>query len=889
MPTLADKINKNKSILKTGDGLFEQTGESIMSRIQKRGMPAGAGASPMAAAGLGVSPDQAKMAGTAAQMGSVIRESTAPREGERRPQERMFETEEEKQAKQKAQKLSNLELLGSRIGGIVNTAIQGARPVDVTTLSYVQPDILKGDFRNLTDDQLSGVSASIAKITYDDEGNPIFPVGLLEEVNAQLPEDQRFTSNEELVKYTRQGTPSLKLNNTKIKETYPDITDEQLASLEAVLSSTGVLDGKDVASLDADDLNNIANLFGITGETLDTIIAKINEFIIPVTDTVIDNITGAVGPTVALADFTTEDWQAFGLEGPADLVNLLGITEAEASTLTVGELQKKVNALLEADYDRVDELTRVANDPFYPESLRKAAQAELRNLSSVGVVATESDFNKLNEAVQSADMIEVAGKTYTVDELLSDEQLTVLISSYLEDPESDYSKDLLKDFPALVEFINDNKAALENAMQYLDESIKDKIAISKKNDELNKYSPEEGVDIDLTGVNQAVLGEDFEEGLFSDTQMSEGEFTIGEGDDAITYYYQENIRSSASEFSGPERAEYARLIADSQKNGYNDYFKEIATMDSRAIIDAAKAAGITTTQWLNRKYTRAINNKTIDDALSLQTASDSDYQQVMKNVIGMDVEDIKSLVKSYDILTAYSLGGTSSELDLLRESIVTDAKGNINYPATLNKFKTINNGNIALKNDSISAWASAQSASLKSKNYSDLYSALNDGYLSSSEVDTILSLNDNRQIDKLIDIVQHKRKDAGLRQAGGLSFAVDEYIGKKYSEYIKGSFEDSGDLNTAIRLSSGLVSFRPTAYDVSRGKALLTKFNKLYNSAMGSAPFYITNKLKEAINNLKTELTRVEPAFNKSQAKRAEERRDEDWDRYEAGQRGGVD
>lgn len=858
MPTLADKINKNKSILKTSKGLFETTNESIMSKIQKSGMAPGAGSSPLAASGLGVSPDQAKMAGSSAQMGAVIRESVSPQAGERRAQERMFETEEERQAKQKAEKLSNLELLGSRIGGIVNNIISEGEAVDVTKLSYVT-DAVTIDFKDLPQAEQDRIIAALTKIIYDADGNPVIPEGTLEEVNAQLPEGQKLKSNDDLLKYIQPGTRNLKLNSTKLKETFPDITDEQLASFENILSKAGILDGKDASALSSEDLNNIASLFGITGETRDTIIAKINEYIMPVTDTVVDNITGALGPTVSLSDFTPEDWQAFGLTGPADLVGLLGITEAEASTMTVGELQKKVNALLEADYDRVDELTRVANDPFYPESLRKAAQAELRNLSSVGVAATEADFEQLNEAVQSADEIEVAGKTYTVDELLSDEQLTTLISAYLEDPESDWSKKLKNDLPQLTLFIENNKAALEDAMKYLDESIKDKIAIAKKNDELDKYAPAEGVDVDLSGVNKAVLGDDYEAGVFGDKAMSEGAFTIGEGDDAVTYYHQENLRSAESKFNQEEKNTYANIITTAQKNGYNELFESLVTMDSEAIIAAAKAVGISTKDWLNRKYTQAVNDRTLETALVSKNVAEQ--QNAFTTITGMDEKAIKAYLSGYDILTAYNLGNTTTDMQTLKNSVVLK-DGEIDYAATLSKFRTLNSGNLSLKNANLSSWVKNQSAGLTSKYYSDLFTALQDKVLSETEVNTILALPDERQINLLVKIVQDKTTKGGLVKGSGLANAVNKYIDKQAASILQSVVGTAEEVSKLYRAASPLTDVVPAGQDKNAARdyylQALRKINEAMNKKM---PSYVYEVLKRTRANLQAKYDTIKPTI----------------------------
>lgn len=814
MATLSEKINKNKSILKTGQGLFETTGESLMSKIRERNLAPGAGTSPMAAAGLGVGPDAAKMAGTGTQVDRAIRESIAPEKKAREPQARMFLTEEEQREKQRAQQLSNLDRLGARIGTIVNQAVASAQVRPVYKID-LQENVISADYPDLTTENRTSFESILAETTFDENGNPVITDDMLGRINALLPEDKKIASIANLKKYVTGATVGqLKLNSTKVKEIYPGVTEEQMAAIEGLVSKAGLTEGGKPEDMSAEDLNKVAELLGITDATRDEVIGKIKELITPVSDTVIDNITSTLGPAVALSSLTTEDWQAFGLGSAQDLGNLIGLESDEIQDMTIGDLQKKIDALMMADYDRVEELTRVANDPFYPEALRKAAKAELRDLSSVGVIATEADFNKLNEAVQAADEIEIGDKTYTTEELLSDEQLTVLIASYLEDPESDYSKDLLDDFPALVEFINGNKAALENAIKYLDESIKNKIDISKKNDELNKYSPEEGVDIDLTGVNQAVLGEDFEAGVFSDVQMSEGEFTVGEGEDAVTYYHQANLREE-NVFNKEDKRAYADILSKTaNKPEYRALFNELATKSADEIWKLANTLNIDVADYINRRYAQVTNQNTLDTAIANVASNPNAPQQALENIFGgkAKLEELAKLAKQGNLFRDGAYGTLSKDAQELVNNFVFNNDGTFNYLATANKLKTLNSSNDVLKEAGITAVMNK--TDIISKNYSVIWNLVKDGELSVEDVNSILDSNDPDMIDKMASITftQYLAKGEGV---GKLPTIVKNYYNTKASEVFSGSEAETALKELAGGAGTGISSIQRAAVNIN--------------------------------------------------------------------------
>ncbi len=128
MATLFDRIKSNSKLVKTGSQLFETTPDTLASVTAGQGLVPGAAVSPGAAAGLGVTKDQAKMAGSGAQLESVVRESIQPSKTYR-PEitgPRTLKTEEEKAREARAAQAESLQGLGSRVSTLVKQSMDKA-------------------------------------------------------------------------------------------------------------------------------------------------------------------------------------------------------------------------------------------------------------------------------------------------------------------------------------------------------------------------------------------------------------------------------------------------------------------------------------------------------------------------------------------------------------------------------------------------------------------------------------------------------------------------------------------------------------------------------------------------------------------------------------------
>lgn len=125
------------ALIKRGGQLFEQKDDSLMNRVNQLGTSTPT--SPAGAAGIGASPDSAKMVGSGAQRENALREAVAPKEATLAGQQRLAgpsqATTADQEAQQKAQQLRQLGAMGTRVQSMLEqrlaTAGQQAGPATI--------------------------------------------------------------------------------------------------------------------------------------------------------------------------------------------------------------------------------------------------------------------------------------------------------------------------------------------------------------------------------------------------------------------------------------------------------------------------------------------------------------------------------------------------------------------------------------------------------------------------------------------------------------------------------------------------------------------------------------------------------------------------------------
>ena len=141
-----------------------------------------------------------------------------------------------------------------------------------------------------------------------------------------------------------------------------------------------------------------------------------------------------------------------------DVPEILGIDDEVFAKMTFGEVQAQLKAWKNRNFQDVDALRDVLQDPTYSMAEKDYARQRLAELGAIGVTSIEQKANNLEAQVAEGDTVIVGGEVVKVSELMSDPKLKGVIATALE---SDEELDKLsKVDKGLADWITRNKAAL---------------------------------------------------------------------------------------------------------------------------------------------------------------------------------------------------------------------------------------------------------------------------------------------------------------------------------------------------------------------------------------------------------------------------------------------
>lgn len=773
MASLFDQIKQNAKIMKRGSQLFEAAPDSLANQVKRQGGLPGSVVSPEAAAGLGLTQDQAKMAGSSAQLQKAVRESVEPdRQMARRMPTRTMATQEEQAAKAKAEQASRLEGLGARVGGLVK--------------------------------------------------------GYLEETakTAQLAKP--------------------KADLAKIKNDFPSLTEAQIAKVQSAIE-TGTID---------------AELWTIfpqakSAEELTTALAKYNA---AQKEIVTTNLKNTFGPNVTLAQLKPDDYAALGLQGLGDIASILGRPESELRGMSIDEFQSAISNLMQQDFDKVEELSRIANDAFYPANVRQSAQAELRALSSAGVQATEADMQQLNESIQSADTITVGDEEMTVAELLSDEGMTSVVTSYLEDKEGDYQALIKEQFPALAQFIEQNKQALKKAADNLADSAKTSANIQQSNAKLQTATD---ANVPMTDFNKVAFGSEYDPTKPTNTDWSLRKTEA-----------HKILDPETKEFSSEEKADYARFLNEMAR--LNPELLKSNFMNLNAAQLRAKIpSGMSFRDYLRQTKDFQVNVKNLADP-------NLSPERALYSAFGDDTGDnFRNFVDSYrQYALSRELGYTDipenqkailSVLDGAMADGKVDAAELAGVRAKLAGF--LQSGYRIEDNKSLFDMVKDVGSSLTANTVGVLWGLVKDGVVSAEDAAQIVELKETDQISRLYD----KLNAQGLTVEGGVRERLESNLTERAKLTMNDQLSKRG-VNVAA-LNQGQANLEQYLKGLGKGfvsratlDKLSTEFNRLSNEekiltqaaneATGFSKQYLNNLLAVS-QNLRQEINKL---YQESQA-----------------------
>jgi len=163
-----------------------------------------------------------------------------------------------------------------------------------------------------------------------------------------------------------------------------------------------------------------------------------------------ETVAGQFGsqPSVRVADL--------GLQNTSQLAQDLGISEADLLQYSPDQLKQAIQNVESQGYNRVQELE--AELISATGNRRLQVQQELQKLGQTGVASKEADFDSLQAAVDSGDIVNFNGQKYDVQTLLGDEGISQQILTALENPAA--MAQLKKNEPELAAWLDTHKAAL---------------------------------------------------------------------------------------------------------------------------------------------------------------------------------------------------------------------------------------------------------------------------------------------------------------------------------------------------------------------------------------------------------------------------------------------
>lgn len=141
-----------------------------------------------------------------------------------------------------------------------------------------------------------------------------------------------------------------------------------------------------------------------------------------------------------------------------DVPVLLGLSDEAFGELTLGQVQAQLKAWKNRNFQDVDALRSVLEDPTYSISEKDFARERLAEMGAIGVTSIEQKAENLEAQVAAGDTVVVGGVVVKVSEIMSDPKLKAVVASALESPE-ELAK-LQKTDADLAKWISNNKKAL---------------------------------------------------------------------------------------------------------------------------------------------------------------------------------------------------------------------------------------------------------------------------------------------------------------------------------------------------------------------------------------------------------------------------------------------
>ncbi len=320
---------------------------------------------------------------------------------------------------------------------------------------------------------------------------------------------------------------------------------------------------------------------------------------------------------------------------PAQLAAAIGVTPDQLNTMTLQDLQGKIDAIQAQEFTSVGQIQAKLADPATSPQERQVLQEQLRQLGAAGLSGIEPEVDALQADLDQARMLNIAGQDYTVEELLADDGLSELVKQAVNDPKK--MNELLKDqrTAALGQWINQHKTALTSLARQMDSQASDFLGVQDQYAQL-RASLGEGAE----EVLSAILGSDFKNSVLSgelqglQTQLANsGLYQALKSDPKLTAELQgepETLQALvASGFTAQQVKDAVRLRDEIEAD---PNISKLLGVDGKLPTDAASLQKL---QSAVQRY-EAIDPRIVTSSMPFVDSGD------------MDIDDLELLAKSQD-------------------------------------------------------------------------------------------------------------------------------------------------------------------------------------------------------------------------------------------------
>lgn len=222
---------------------------------------------------------------------------------------------------------------------------------------------------------------------------------------------------------------------------------EEIDAIAALINNIATMPAGADRNAETKKLNEALGLTGenaLTSEQVPALISKLPE---TVAAAAAGQVKATIGEKLTLADL--------GQLGttPGELASLLKVDEATIAEMTLPELQNRLAALGQTEFGETQAVTAGTVSGLLAPSQRAALRDVLVSLEERGVAGAEFQVAQIGKDIVDGTSITVGGKEYTIQELLSTEEMTDIVTDVLADPTSTFSKKLKESNPSLYNWI----------------------------------------------------------------------------------------------------------------------------------------------------------------------------------------------------------------------------------------------------------------------------------------------------------------------------------------------------------------------------------------------------------------------------------------------------